>query len=125
MNLCHEPAFLKNMFRRKWKTKIQDLDTFLEKLANKIHPKIGEMYTNNSTIRQFGKFSLVALVFGYLLNLPLVVLFTDVFHIWYGISLFLAAVIIHIIKFVGNKFWVFPNGTNSSHRFFPRKGEKT
>jgi len=104
--------------------KIEDLDTFFKRLTNKIHPKIGEMYANNLTIRQFGKFSLVALGFGYLLNLPLVVLFTDVFHIWYGISLFLAAVIINIVKFVWNKFWVFSNDTVSSSDRFSKKGEK-
>jgi len=87
--------------------KFPDLGSFSQKIAHKIQPIIGKMYTRNTTLRQFVKFSLVAFVFGYLLNLPLVVLFTDMFNVWYGLSMFFAAFIVHTTKFVWNKLWVF------------------
>ncbi len=93
--------------------KVPDLDGFLQRLAYKIHPRIGRFYASNSTLQQFAKFSFVAFVFGYLLNLPLMVLFTDVFHIWYGVSLLLAAFIVHTAKFAWNKLWVFKSGSKT------------
>jgi putative flippase GtrA len=84
-----------------------DLEHALEKFAYRIHPKIGNYYKAHPTIQQYIKFSLVALVFGYLLNIPLVIFFTELFHLWYGLSIFLAAFIINTFKFLWNKLWVF------------------
>lgn len=70
------------------------------------------IYFRSPKFQRFTKYSTVLLLQFWLLRIPMIWFFTEVTHIWYGLSDFMAAIILAILGFFYSELWIWKGKKN-------------
>jgi len=88
-------------------------DKIILKICDKIPffgKSLSNLYLKYSTLRRLAKFASTTFFVYWMAKAPLIWFFSEILGLWYILSAFIVGIIVTVIGFIFNEFWIWRKG---------------